>query len=317
MYKNKSICIVIPAYNEEKLIGRVISTLPDWVDWIVAIDDKSQDKTSQVVESYRDKLGDKLILIRHTENQGVGGTTISGFKWARDHNIDIAVVMAGDAQMSPTDLPAILDPVASGEADYAKGNRLFAGDAWNSIPKVRYLGNSMLSMLTKIASGYWHVADSQTGYLAINLRMLQLINWDKTHKRYGCPNDYLVRLNIYNARVRDVPIKPIYEPGRKSGIRYSQFIPKTCWLLLKLFLWRMIVKYIIRDFHPLVLFYAWSAFTGLISLGLLVRLIVLWIANGYIPETTALGAALFMIISMQFGLFAMWFDSEQNKDLRA
>ena len=109
--------------------------------------------------------------------------------------IDVTVVMAGDAQMDPNDLPQIIEPVASGSADYTKGNRLFYGDAWTMIPHYRYLGNSFLSLMTKIASGYWHIADSQSGYTAINLKALQTINWDSMYKRYGQPNDLLVRFH--------------------------------------------------------------------------------------------------------------------------
>ncbi|PIX38020.1 MAG: glycosyltransferase family 2 protein, partial [Armatimonadetes bacterium CG_4_8_14_3_um_filter_66_20] len=197
-----------------------------------------------------------ITLIRHDRNCGVGAAIATGYKWARDQAFDVTVVMAGDAQMDPDDLPAIVAPVARDEADYTKGNRLFTGEAWKLIPKVRYLGNSALSMLTKIASGYWHVADSQTGYTAISLRALQLVNWDQIYPRYGVPNDILVRLNVYDLRVRDVPVRPVYGIGEKSGIRIWRVVPSLSWLLLKLFLWRMKEKYVIRDFHPLVFFYA-------------------------------------------------------------
>jgi len=105
----------------------------------------------------------------------VGGAIATGYEWCRDHGGDVAVVMAGDAQMDPADLPVLLDPVVAREADYAKGNRLFTGDAWNQIPRVRYLGNAAMSLSIKIASGYWHVADSQCGYTAINLKTLKAL----------------------------------------------------------------------------------------------------------------------------------------------
>ncbi|GAF72800.1 unnamed protein product, partial [marine sediment metagenome] len=170
MYKNKTVCVVVPAYNEEKLIAKVIETMPDYVDKILVVDDKSGDSTVEVVNSLANKLGEKLILIQHKENQGVGGAIATGYKWARNHEMDVTVVMAGDAQMSPTDLPSIIDPVVADEVDYAKGNRLFTGDAWQTIPRLRYLASATLSLLTKIVSGYWHIADSQAGYTAINLR---------------------------------------------------------------------------------------------------------------------------------------------------
>jgi len=129
------IAVVVPAYNEEALIGRVIETMPEWVERIVVVDDASRDGTAEAVRRCLPLMGERLHLIRHETNQGVGGAIASGYEWCRDHGVDVAVVMAGDAQMDPADLPALLDPVISGEADYAKGNRLFTGDAWNQIPQ--------------------------------------------------------------------------------------------------------------------------------------------------------------------------------------
>lgn len=318
MYQDHTIAVVVPAYNEEKLIGRVIETMPDYVDHIVVVDDWSQDATCDAVDGYLPAMGDRLHLIRHEANQGVGGAIASGYKWCRDHAnpVDVAVVMAGDAQMDPADLPALLDPVVSGEVDYAKGNRLFTGDAWNQIPKVRYLGNSMMSLLTKIASGYWHVADSQSGYTAINARALRTIDWDRMYKRYGQPNDLLVRLNAYNFRVADVPVTPVYGIGEDSGVRPLRMIPKLSWLLFKLFLYRMWHKYVIRDFHPLVFFYLSGGSLVLLCLPLSIRLVVRWAANGSIPPINALTIVFCAVTGLQLLLFAMWFDMEYNRDLR-
>jgi glycosyltransferase involved in cell wall biosynthesis len=316
MYQNKSICVVVPAFNEEAHIETVVRTMADCVDRIVVVDDASRDRTAEIVDSILKDDCARLVFLRHEQNQGVGAAIVTGYKWARDNGMDVAVVMAGDAQMDPADLPAILEPVTSGAVDYAKGNRLFTGDAWRKIPKPRYIGNAVLSLLTKIASGYWHVADSQTGYTAINLKMLKLINWDETYKRYGCPNDYLVRLNLYNARVKDVPITPVYHAGGKSGIRYWKVIPLLSWLLWRLFVWRLIQKYVIRDFHPLVFFYFFGFASGFVSLGLLGRLIALWVAEGYAPQMTALAFGFFVVISIHFTTFAMWLDMEANKDLK-
>ena len=119
--------------------------------------------------------------------------------------MDVTVVMAGDNQMDPAELETIAGPVLRGEVDYAKANRLISGRAWELIPRSRYLGNAVLSLLTKIASGYWHVADSQAGYTAISLDTLESLDLDRVYTRYGFPNDLLVHLNVINARVRDVP----------------------------------------------------------------------------------------------------------------
>lgn len=316
MYKGKSISVVVPCYNEETQIGNVITTMPEIVDHIVIIDDKSPDRTVEVVKSMLEQ-NSKVVLIEHEKNQGVGGAIASGYKWSRDKEVDVAVVMAGDGQMNPDDLPAVLDPVVDGEIDYSKGNRLFTGEAYKKIPKVRYFGNSVLSLLTKVASGYWHVADSQTGYTAINLKSLKLIDWDKMYKRYGQPNDVLVKLNVYDLKVRDVPVEPVYNVGEKSGIKLRKVIFTIPMLLTRLFFWRMKEKYIIRNFHPLVFFYFLGFIFFVAFVLLTARMLVYWfLITGLIPKVNAL-AALFSFMSFsQFTLFAMWFDMEANKELK-
>jgi len=317
MYKDKVIGVVVPAYNEEKLIGQVIETMPEFVDHIIVVDDCSQDKTIGVVNSYFPEMEDRLHLIQHESNQGVGGAIANGYFWCRDNEIDITAVMAGDAQMSPDDLTRLLDPIVADKVDYSKGNRLFTGDAWNQIPKVRYLGNSAMSFLTKIASGYWHVADSQSGYTAINLKALKVIDWDQMYKRYGQPNDLLVRLNVYSFRVQDVPIAPIYNIGEKSGIRPLRMIPKLSWLLFRLFIYRLWNKYVIRDFHPLVLFYLFALFLLSASIPLWIRVFYLWLVLGQkIPSINALAGMSSVIAGLQSLFFAMWFDMEYNRGLK-
>ena len=224
--------------------------------------------------------------------------------------------MAADGQMDPDDLETLVQGVISDQVDYAKANRLFTGQAWELIPRTRYLGNAVLSFLTKIASGYWHVADSQSGYTAVNLATLKLLDLDRIYKRYGFPNDLLVHLNVWNRRVRDYPSRPIYGVGERSGIRLRHVVPKISWLLTKGFFWRMKEKYIIRDFHPLVLFYS----LGMLLFGagfLLGWLEVgLRIAGNPITSASIVLVALLVISGLQLLLFAMWFDMESNKDLR-
>jgi glycosyltransferase involved in cell wall biosynthesis len=316
MYRDHTVAVVVPAYNEETLIVRVIETMPDYIDQIVVVDDASQDGTAKTVNRYLAQMGKRLLLIQHRTNQGVGGAIATGYKWCCAHGVDAVVVMAGDAQMDPNDLPNLLDPVVSEEVDYAKGNRLFTGDAWNQIPKVRYLGNSAMSLLTKIASGYWYVADSQSGYTAINSKALKTINWDRMYKRYGQPNDLLVRLNVYNFRVRDVPVKPVYGIGEKSGVRPLRMIPRLSWLLFKLFLYRMVQKYVIRDFHPLVFFYLMGAISFILGLLFGLYLVLYRLFVGPVASTSALFAVFLFVSGLQSVFFAMWFDMEYNKGLR-
>lgn len=315
MYRNKSVCVVVPAYNEGTQIGMVIETMPDYVDKIVIIDDKSRDDTVAVVQKYA-QANRKIVLIAHEKNQGVGGAIASGYKWARDHDFDMAAVMAGDGQMDPEDLPTLLDPIVEDRADYSKGNRLFTGEAYQKIPKVRYFGNAFLSLLTKIASGYWHIADFQSGYTVINKWALHLIDWDRMYKRFGQPNDLLVRLNVYNSRVVDIPIEPIYNIGERSKIRIWKVMFTISWLLLTLFLWRMKEKYVIRDFHPLIFFYFLGSIFSIVTLGLFIRLLWVWMAYDYIPAINALAAMFSFMSANLFLLFAMWFDMEANKDLK-
>jgi glycosyltransferase involved in cell wall biosynthesis len=315
MYRNKTIAVVIPAYNDEKLMGKVLKTIPTFVDHIVVVDDDSRDRTGEIVKANQMEEP-RIIYIQHAKNEGVGGAITTGYKWARDNGIDISVVMAGDAQMDPQDLPKLLDPVVEGELDYSKGNRLFTGKAWRIIPKTRYLGNAVLSFLTKIASGYWHVADSQCGYGAVALDVLKTINLDSIYKRYGMPNDFLVRLNVYHFRVRDVSVNPIYGIGERSGIKIYKVVFTILFLLLRLFLWRLKEKYIIRDFHPLVLFYLMGFVLTPVGVVFGFYLLILRLLVGPVAATSALFAAFFTISGLQSLFFAMWFDMEYNKELK-
>jgi len=315
MYKGKSVCVVVPAYNEERQIGRVIETMPEYVDKIVVIDDASKDDTSGVVRSYQESSS-RIQLIVHEKNQGVGGAIATGYTWARDSDYDMAAVMAGDGQMNPHELPSLLDPVAEDMVDYSKGNRLFTGEAYKTIPKVRYFGNAFLSLLTKIASGYWHIADFQSGYTVINKRALHLIDWGRMYRRFGQPNDLLVRLNVYNCRVADVPITPLYNVGENSKMNIFKVVFTISWLLLKLFLWRMKEKYIIRDFHPLIFFYLLGTLFGFATVALFIRIFWYWFYFSHIPPINALAAMFSFMSASLFTLFAMWFDMEANKDLK-
>ncbi|KKQ18757.1 MAG: hypothetical protein US31_C0002G0102 [Berkelbacteria bacterium GW2011_GWA1_36_9] len=316
MYKEKKVGVVVPAHNEEKMITNVIKTMPDFVDQIIIIDDFSQDRMVTMIQAAVKIYHKKVKIIRHARNEGVGASIVSGYAYALTQKLDVIAVMAGDAQMDPKELKDIINPIINGRADYVKGNRLIYGQAWKKIPKVRYLGNSVLSLLTKIASGYWHVSDSQTGYTAISLQMLRKIPINNLYKRYGFPNDLLVHLNIFHGRIKEIPIKPIYNMGGKSGIRLWKVIPTISWLLYRRFFWRLKIKYIIEDFHPLVFFYFFSILLGLASLILLIRLIYILIQVGRIPPINALALFFCAIMASQFLFFAMWFDMDNNKDLR-
>ncbi len=318
MFEGRRVFVVVPAHNEEKLISGVLETVPAVVDRIVVVDDASSDRTAEVLCEAGRRMGGRLRVIRHPSNGGVGAAIVTGYKAALEEGADNAVVavMAGDAQMDPADLPRLLMPLVRDQADYTKGNRLFTGEAWKIIPRHRYLGNAALSFLTKIASGYWHVADSQSGYTAITGEALRVLQLDRLFRRYGFPNHLLVELNNYDFRVRDVPIRPVYNVGEVSGIRLHSVIPTLSWLLVKCYFWRMKEKYIIRDFHPLVFFLAMGLFLTAIGTGLGLWILYHRVTAGALSPNTVIFDAFCLIMGMQMLFFAMWMDMEHNKGLK-
>src|SRR4249919_2211521 len=260
MVEGKRVAVVVPAFEEEHLVAETLRGIPDFINRIYVVDDASPDETAARARAVADP---RVEVIVHAQNGGVGAAIVTGYLRAREERIDVTCVMAADNQMDPDELASLVGPVARGEVDYTKANRLITGEAWTLIPHSRYLGNAVLSLLTKVASGYWHIADSQSGYTAIARLALERIDLDSIYKRYGFPNDLLVHLNVQNARVRDVPSRPIYDVGERSGIRLRSVVPRISWLLFKRFWWRMGQKYVIRDFHPLVFFYVF----GVLMLG--------------------------------------------------
>lgn len=363
MLNNKTIAVVVPAYNEEQQIGSVIETMPDFVDRIIVVNDCSQDNTKAKIEYYIEKYkgqgrklpkkedknsfsiyqeaekvekkldedekgqlihhelqsdsdNDRIILINHKQNGGVGAAIATGYKWAKDHNIDCTAVMAGDGQMDPAELESICHPVVYDGVDYVKGNRLIHRSALLVIPKVRYIGNSILSILTKIASGYWHVSDTQTGYTAISLSALKSIKLHKIYKKYGMPNDMLVKLNIAMCTLKEIPIKPVYGVGEKSKMHISKVIPKLSWLLVKLFFKRLYIKYLFRDFHPLFLLYHLSFLIALFNIPLGFDILFAFTFEGILVPDQKLLVFLFLFITgFQSLLFAMWMDIQDNERL--
>src|SRR5215216_5922921 len=184
MLEGKRVAVVVPAYDEEELIGETLAAIPEFVDRIYVVDDHSQDGTAARAQEVGDP---RLEVIVHDRNEGVGAAIVSGYRRALTDGIDVACVMAADGQMDPADLETIAGAVARGEVEYAKANRLFTGQAWELMPRHRYLGNAVLSMLTKIASGYWHVADSQSGYTATSREQLERPDFGSIYPRYATP----------------------------------------------------------------------------------------------------------------------------------
>jgi glycosyltransferase involved in cell wall biosynthesis len=312
-----SVGVVVPAYNEERQIGKVLETMPDYVDQIVVVDDGSTDATLERCREWQGRMGRRLAVIEQPKNKGVGAAVTAGYRRSLELGIDVIALMAGDGQTDPDDLALIIDPVISGKADYSKGNRLFTGEAWRRTPHVRYLGNAFLSMLTKIASGYWHVADSQSGFTAISRPALMSLDLDRLYHSYGYPNDLLIQLNIRNLRVADVPTHPRYGVGERSSMNVFLVIPTVSYLLLRGFLNRLFVKYVVKDFHPLVFFYFFAIVFLIVGtlIGLLYSTLRLFAGVG-IPTATIVLVAMLIIGGLQFLLFAMWFDMEYSKNLK-
>ncbi len=239
MYQGYKLGIVVPAYNEEELIKETLDNMPDSADRIYVVDDGSTDATRQAIEASNDE---RICILSNGQNRGVGAAVTTGYKKALEEGMDIAVVMDGDNQMDAKHMPKLLAPIIQGKADYARGNRLSKLEHRRGMSNWRFFGNWVLTLLTKIASGYWRIRDSQNGYTAITREALKRINLDRIYPRYGYCNDLLVKLNVAGCRVCDVPIPARY--GReKSKIRYGKYITTVSPLLLRCFLWRLRMKY--------------------------------------------------------------------------
>jgi glycosyltransferase involved in cell wall biosynthesis len=239
MYRDLSVAVVMPAFNEERAIGQAVASVPGFVDHVVVVDDASHDTTAEAAA----RAGGRSIeIVRHGQNRGVGAAIVSGYRRVLAQGLDVAVVMAGDGQMDPADLPALLDPIADGRADYAKGNRFRHPEIWRAMPKARLIGNIALSLATRVTAGYGHIFDSQCGYTAIHRQAIGRIDLDRVFARYGYPNDLLARLHAASMRVVDVPVRPIYGPGWKSGIRPHMVVYPVSFVLARSFLRRVAVE---------------------------------------------------------------------------
>jgi len=306
---------VVPAYNEEKLIGKVLSTMPDFVDKIIVVNDGSNDNTKSVIQEFSARTN-KIILINHDKNKGLGQSLIDGYLKSLELGMDNTAVMAGDAQMDPRDLPNVISPVADGEVDYLKGNRLLTVNVAKIMSRHRFIGNAFLTLLTKFATGYWHIIDPQCGYTAISNKALKSINIKQMTKRYGYNAHILNMLNMINCKVRDVRVNPVYGE-EKSKIKIRTYIPSVTFLLAKLFLKRMFYKYLVKEFHPLVFFYLFSFLNiVIISLSLTIRFFYLYCLTGEAPRTTLIILTFSATMGFFSFFFGMWLDMESNKDLK-
>lgn len=310
LFRTYKIGVVMPAYNEENLIKEAISSIPAYVDKIFVINDASTDLTGKIINSMADS---RVVPIHHEVNRGVGAAIINGYKHALAEKMDVVAVMAGDNQMDPSQLPKLIMPIIDGKADYAKGNRLLSKGMRRGMPPWRVFGNAMLSMITKIGSGYWNIADPQNGYTVISKYALETIDIDSIYPYYGYCNDMLLKMNAFGLKVVDVTIPARYGT-EQSKIKYSKYILKVAPMIFRGFLWRLKMKYVVLDFHPLVLFYISSM--ALVPFGILFG-IWIFIKKMLLHESVSPNYPLLDVFitlaGLQFLLFAMFFDMQVNK----
>lgn len=289
-----TIAVVVPAFNEELLILKTITTIPAFVDKVFVVDDASTDNTSRIVEGIDDP---RVVLIRHETNTGVGGAIIDGHRAVLESGMDISAVMAGDAQMPPEYLESLVLPLIQGTADFTKGNRFFSLDSTEGMPKLRAAGSIILSFLMKGASGYWDIFDPQNGYTAIHDRALSRIHLDDLSEGYSFENSMLIHLNIAGARVRDVDI-PAHYGTETSTMRLMSVAPT---ILLDLFLgfWkRMHRKYV----SPALSVVGVLMYLGVVSLvlGTMVGIFAIWGSIG--AQQASPGTALLAVGGVLVGL---------------
>ncbi|HEY6725915.1 MAG TPA: glycosyltransferase family 2 protein [Polyangiaceae bacterium] len=213
MWLEKRIAVVVPAYREERLIGRTLAGIPAWVDAIYVVDDASPDATADAARAGSDP---RLRVLRHAENRGVGAAIVTGYQRARAEGAEVVAVMAGDNQMHPDDLEAVVTPVAEQRADYVKGNR-FVHAQRTRMPRLRRLGGTALGSLTRLCTGL-SVSDTQCGFTAISASAIERLPLAELWPRYGYPNDLLGMLAARGLSVVEVPVRPVYA-GEYSGIR--------------------------------------------------------------------------------------------------
>jgi len=313
VYRDRTIAVVVPAYNEELLIADTLVSIPALVDRIYAVNDASRDRTQAIIEKTA-KQDPRIIPLQHEKNSGVGAAIVTGYKRALAEHMSIAVVMAGDNQMDPELITSFIDPLIENKADYTKGNRLLSPEYRKGMGRWRFIGNTVLTFMTKFSSGYWKLMDPQNGYTAISRRALERLNLDTIYPHYGYCNDLLVNLNVFGFRVMDVEMPARY--GREtSKIKYGSYIGKVSWLLFRDFFYRLRMKYIVLSFHPLVIFYLFGLGLTLAGLaaGVYTAYFVL-IDHGPLFIRGVLSLLIFAL-GMQFLSFALMFDIQENREI--
>jgi len=294
LYRDMCIAVVVPAHNEELLVGTVVTSAPAFVDHVIVVDDASIDATSTAAVAVPDA---RVEVHRLPENQGVGGAIVFGHKRALELGCDVSVVMAGDAQMDPAYLTQLIDPIADGEAGFTKANRFYGEGSFEGMPRHRVVGNIGLSFLTKAASGYWGLFDPQNGYTAIHRTALERLQLDRLAKRYEFENDLLIKLNVLRVPARDVPIPAVYGT-EVSGLNVGRVAPRLLVMLWRGFWHRMWWKYVLQSFSAVALMF----FTGLFLVAIGIGFSIFTLVNTLGPPIASPGTVLLAVAPLLSGL---------------
>lgn len=250
MIEGQRVAVVVPAYRVAELICDVVARMPASVDRIIVVDDASPDDLQKALSAVEDS---RVEVIRHEHNQGVGGATVTGILAAMREGADVIVKCDGDGQMDPADIPALVQPIVSGWADHVKGSRYHHAKELGSMPPLRLLGNVGLTFLTKLCSGYWNVLDPVNGFFATRADVLGRIQLDKLARRYFFESDLLIRLNIIEARVADMP-QPAHYGNERSSLSLTRALVEFPWLLARGLVRRVFWRYLFYDVSPVAAF---------------------------------------------------------------
>jgi len=240
------IAVVMPSYRSRDLILDVLNAIPAEVNDIIVVDDCCPESTGQFVkENTQDQ---RVIVLHHKENMGVGAATKTGFIHALSSGADIIVKIDSDGQMDPKLIHRFIKPIIKGECDYAKGNRFYSLEYLWGMPRIRKIGNALLSFITKLSTGYWDVMDPTNGFIAIHAKVLSLLPLEKIENRFLFETDMLFRLNVIRAVVRDIPMEAKYG-NETSNLHVASVLPEFIAGNVKRLLKRLFYNYLLRDFN--------------------------------------------------------------------
>lgn len=319
MYREKRIATMMPCLNEERLIGKTIEATPDFIDFIIITDDCSTDGTYEIARHYQEK-DPRIHIIRHKKNMGVGFSLVEEYHKMVELGGDIAVGIGGDLQMPMEQIPNLLDPIINGEAEVVKGNRFSQGGTIEGMPTIKIIGNTMISMLCKISSGYWKLFDVVDGFVAVSKEAINRVDWSNPWRGYGYPMEHLARYNIANVLIKEVPRRAIYLKGeRQSQIKGFNYFLKCSPMMLRLFFRRLWKKYTIQNGHPLVFLYLFGMLSTLIGVILAVLIVLNKFIHAHeyiITGATAIMTAMFLLLGFNALFFAMFFDMLDNEKLQ-